>query len=407
MRKSLFSLLLVVFIDAAGIGILFPILNSIIMNPNQNFLPYSTTISVRHFYYSLVVATFFIAWFFGATFISKTSDSIGRKKSLIICLLGVFLGYTFTVIAMYIGSISLLIIGRILAGLTAGSQPVAQAAIIDVSTPENKAKNLGFIMTAFAIGMVLGPIIGGILSDHQLIHYFNNELPFYVILAITLINIYMVLAFYNDVERVREKFKFSILDLITQFNLMIKDKKLMKLSLIFFIMQMAFNTVYVFIAVFLYQKFQFSTLQNSIVMLIFGVSNAISCSLLVHPISRVFKHAKIVSVSLIVMALAIFLLTIVKASFLVYILAIPFMGAFGLAYTSMLTLFSNSVTEEKQGWVMGLTVSLFTLGAAITALFGGWLIDISISLPFMLATIAFVLSGFLFLIFRKDLMNLN
>jgi predicted MFS family arabinose efflux permease len=40
----------------------------------------------------------------------------------------------------------------------------------------------------------------------------------------------------------------------------------------------------------------------------------------------------------------------------------------------MLTGFSESVSKEEQGWVIGFGTSLFTLTAAIVSLFGGQLI---------------------------------
>lgn len=71
------------------------------------------------------------------------------------------------------------------------------------------------------------------------------------------------------------------------------------------------------------------------------------------------------------------------------------MLAFGVAYTNMLGMFSHSVSDKKQGWVMGVTVSLFTSGSAITSLFGEKLLDISVNLPFILAIIVFVLTAIL------------
>jgi predicted MFS family arabinose efflux permease len=407
MKKSIFALLLVVFIDAAGMGILFPILNSIIMNPAEHFLPLSTSITTRHFYYSLVIGIFFIAWFFGATFISKASDGLGRKKALIICLLGVLGGYILTIIAIEIDSLLLLILGRVLSGLTAGSQSVSQAAIIDISRPEDKAKNLGLILTSFAIGMVLGPVIGGVFSDQTLSSYFNNALPFYVILGITVLDLFLILVYFKDIETVRNKFKFNPLDLITQFGLVVKDKRLLKLSIIFFLAQIAFNTVYVFIDVFLFTRYHFSTFNNSVVMLIFGASYALSCSVLVRYTSKILSHTQTIMLGLTIVLISLMFLVLIDSSFAAYFILIPFMAAFGLAYISMLTLFSNAVSEKDQGWVMGITVSLFTLGAAITSLCGGWLMNLGINLPFIFAIAAYLMSIILFFCFRKSLITLN
>ena len=55
----------------------------------------------------------------------------------------------------------------------------------------------------------------------------------------------------------------------------------------------------------------------------------------------------------------------------------------GIGYPTMLTGFSESVSKEEQGWVMGFAISLFTLAAAIVSFFGGQLIaSIGAQAPF-------------------------
>ncbi|MCF6765422.1 MFS transporter [Thiotrichales bacterium 19S3-7] len=402
MKKSLLSLLLVVFIDAAGIGLLFPVLNTIIMDPNVDFLAKGTSDFWRHLDYGIVIAVFFLAWFFGATYISKASDTIGRKKALVICLIGILLGYGLTIIAIYVKSLTLLIIGRVISGLTAGSQPVAQAAIIDISDDEHKTKNLGLIMFSFSLGMVMGPIIGGIFTSKAIYHGFNSATPFFVILAITLVNLVLLVLYFNDNKKQSAKFKFDILSVITQFAPMITLPKVRKLSLVFFIMQFAFNTFYVFVPLYLYEVYGFATAGNSVLMLVIGISMAISSRFLVPVFARSMSNQVTVMLGLAIMAISVAIMITVQIWIVPFIIAVPMMLAFGLAYTNMLSLFSNSVDQSQQGWVMGITVSLFTSGAAITSFVSGELVDLSVNLPFIITIICFVISLWLLYLFRKS-----
>ncbi|MBK2125263.1 MFS transporter [Fangia hongkongensis] len=405
MKKSLFSLLLVVFIDAAGIGILFPILNSIIMDPTVNFLPHGLSSYYRHLYYGAVIAVFFLCWFVGATFISKASDDLGRKKALLICLYGIFVGYALTILAIYLKSMSLLILGRVIGGLTAASQPVAQAAIIDISSEKDRTKNLGLIMFAFSLGLVAGPLLGGMLSDNRININFTPATPFYVILIITIVNLYCLIRYFKNKDERASSFQFKPLELITQFLPVFRLKQVRNLSLIFFIMQFAFNTFYVFIPAFLYQKYGFKTLENSMVMLALGLSMAISSGFLVPRVHKHLNNKQMVKVGLFVMLVMVVLLLAINSAIAPYILAIPYMLAFGIAYTSMLALFSQSVDEAKQGWVMGITVSLFTLGAALTSFIGGWLMMIDINLPMIVASVGFLISLILMSVLRVNIKN--
>ena len=87
---------------------------------------------------------------------------------------------------------------------------------------------------------------------------------------------------------------------------------------------------------------------------------------------------------------AVYLLMIVlfigaPSSILSFVAIALFAGSFGLAYPTFLGAFSASVGEDEQGWVMGVTTALFTLGAGITSLIGGELMGIDPALPFYVA----------------------
>ena len=170
--KSFVPLFLVLFIDSMGLGLLFPILASLITDPLLSFLPSATTMMTRDILYGLTVGIFMLSWFFGAAILGDLSDMIGRRRSLIICLVGTAVGYFISAIAVLTGSLSLLIVGRIIAGLTSGSQPIAQAAIIDISDDANKTKNMGLMIMFIALGFVFGPVLGGVLSSNNIVSWF-------------------------------------------------------------------------------------------------------------------------------------------------------------------------------------------------------------------------------------------
>ena len=133
------TLMFVVFVDLIGQGLVFPIINALIMDPSSGFLPADTAMGQRHFDYGLVIGIFFLAWFLGVVYVSKVSDSIGRKNALLICLFGALSGYAITLVSLYLNSLWLLILGRAITGFTAGNQPIAQAAVIDGSRDDARA----------------------------------------------------------------------------------------------------------------------------------------------------------------------------------------------------------------------------------------------------------------------------
>lgn len=68
------------------------------------------------------------------------------------------------VVFAFAGSLSVLYLSRILAGIGGATVPVAQAYIADITPPEKRAGNLGLIGAAFGLGFIFGPALGGILA---------------------------------------------------------------------------------------------------------------------------------------------------------------------------------------------------------------------------------------------------
>ena len=144
---------------------------------------------MRNILYGITLGIYSIAAFFGSPILGDLSDRLGRKKILLICLFGVFIGYVLFALGVIMQSITLLIVGRIIGGLTAGSLSTAQAAIIDISTEENKATNIGYILFAISLGFMLGPLIAGTLSNPRWVSWFQITTPLYFAAILSLFNI--------------------------------------------------------------------------------------------------------------------------------------------------------------------------------------------------------------------------
>src|SRR3990167_6285882 len=86
-------LFLVIFIDSMGLGLVFPILNTLVFDPNAHFIAAGMSSAMQNFLYGLTICVFMFCWFFGAAFLGDLSDQIGRKKALMICLIGAVIGY--------------------------------------------------------------------------------------------------------------------------------------------------------------------------------------------------------------------------------------------------------------------------------------------------------------------------
>lgn len=396
-------LFLILFIDSMGLGLVFPILNTLIFDPSAHFFTSELSTQSRNLLYGITIGTYMLCWFFGAAFLGDLSDQIGRKKCLMICLVGAVLGYFLTAMAVVFANYKLLILGRIIAGFTAGSQSIAQAAIVDLSTPEHKAKNLGFILFFCSIGFAFGPVIGGLLSASSVVSWFNYTMPFYFAAGISLLNALLLQWLFHESFTHVHKVQFKLHHAITIFFSAFKNEHIRELSIVFLIMIFGWSGFYSFISMYLYQTYHFSALQNGFYMGLMGVGFGIGTGFLIDPLTKRFSLKSCTVSGCIVAAIAMVLTATAPREYYVWIEVILVAIAMAVAYSTILTLFSNQVDADSQGWVMGVTGAIMALAFGVNGLILGVLANFSLQMPLLIAAICLILSsGLMIIIYKND-----
>lgn len=381
------TLLFVVFVDLIGQGLVFPIINTLIMQPSTDFLPSATATGTRHFYFGLVIGCFFLSWFLGVVYVSKLSDSIGRKNALLICLAGALVGYALTILALYLSNVWILILGRSITGFTAGNQPIAQAAVIDRSTDAaDRDRNMGYLVTGVSFGLVGGPIIGAVLSDRAILGSLATlSMPFYGAFVLVLIAIVLVLLFFKDIETERQPFVFRPRDISDSLIAIKNYPNVLALMPVYTLFMIANVTTYIFIDNYLTSAYGYGVVGGSVAMVVVGAAVATASTFFVEPIQKRFRKADIMLATLIVMTVCSLAIVQINSGVFVYVPLFVFYFFFGVAYPTVLGLFSSAVGTEDQGWVMGVTTAVFCLAGGIMSLIGGGLMALSIKLPYLIA----------------------
>ncbi|MCV0425617.1 MAG: MFS transporter [Roseibium sp.] len=387
MNPAKLSLMLVVLVDVMGQGLAFPIFNTLMMQADLGFLPASTSESARRLNYGLVIGVFFTTWFLGAVYVSRISDSIGRKKGIILCLTGSFTGYLLTIVAMASNSLWLLLASRAITGFTAGTQSIAQAAMADVSTDDaDKGRNMGFIVAGAGIGLVVGPVIGGVFSDPNLLGSDASlALPFYVGGALNLFAAAMILVFFHDVNPNRLPLRINPLDVVRLILDIGKHPTVCRVTILFFLYMAMLITAYIFLTNYLSSRFGLDTAGTSVGVLIFGASFGVTSTFLVGPFQERMSRKSMIVFSAVTMIASIALLISAPNSTLAYLAFIPFGIAHGIGAPALFALYSSSVDETLQGWVMGVSVAMWTLAAGLNSFIGGELLTFGIRNPFLLS----------------------
>jgi len=382
------TLLAVVFVDLLGQGLVLPIISILLVDPSAGFLPASTSAAERELSYGLVVGCFFLFWFLGVAYVARLSDVIGRKNAMQLCLLGALAGYALTIVALATQSLWLLILGRAITGFTAGNQPIAQAAMIDLSrNDDERTRNMGYIVAGVAAGLVAGPIIGGLLSDPAILGgWASFALPFYAALAIVAITMVMVAVFFHDARGERQRFVFRPFEFATLLIEVFRRPLVLRVSAVFACLMVATNSTFIFMDNYLAGRFAIGLFGSSLAMLVVGGALALSSTLLVGPAVQRFGKLPVVASGLAMLCLGALAFVTVDAPVLAYVAVFVAFLFFGLAYPVMLGLFSACVGPDEQGWVMGISAAQFTLVSGIISFVGGDLMGIDLRLPFFVAS---------------------
>ena len=145
-----------IFMDAVGFGIIMPVLPQLVMEVGRIDLPHAIEVGV---WIGLVMA---VATFLASPVLGNLSDHFGRRRVLLLALGGLAVDYALLTI---VETLPWLFVARALSGIFGGSYAAAQAAIADITKPEERARNFGFVGAAFGVGFVAGPAIGGFLGE--------------------------------------------------------------------------------------------------------------------------------------------------------------------------------------------------------------------------------------------------
>ena len=354
-KPALSLIFLTVFIDLLGFGILIPILPSFAVKE----------LGVDETAVGIAIAIYSLVQFLFNPILGRLSDKHGRKPVIVLCLFINALGY---VIFAFTSSYLILLVSRIVAGVGGSSIAVAQAYIADVTTKETRSKGMGLIGSAFGLGFVFGPLIGGFLSK---LGYMETGLGAAAFSFIAFI-VTMILLPESNLDRsefVETKRRMLNIDAILK---TFKNPNLAILISLFFILTFSFANIYGTFALLGFQVYGFTDLQNGYMFGIVGLSSALVQGGLIGPLTKFLGKKKI-------LILGSFLIMVTLA-------IIPYAGNFlwlavdsifmsfgtGMLQPTLLSLISEVASDTEQGITLGVNQSLSALARMFGPLWGGF-----------------------------------
>ncbi len=400
---SLFSIFFTVFLDLLGVGIVAPVIAVVLLRDDGGMLPMATSYQFKTIILGLLMAAYPLAQFVGAPILGAISDRVGRRKVLLFVLAGSGIGYCMFGLGIRWNSLLLLFFSRIIDGFGGGSLAVAVSAIADISTEHEKARNFGFVGTAIGLGFILGPFIGGQLSDPTALSWFTYSTPFWFAAVLCFINVLLVYYWLPETLKTFMNTPISVWSGVQNIHRALQLRNLRTIFIVVFGLTFGFSFFTQFFQVFLIDKFQFNQKQIGDLFAYIGFWIVITQAILVGRFSKRLSPASILSLSSLGLAISLpFLVIPESAVALLFIL--PLIAIFqGLIQPSCITIVSNLATKESQGEMMGIYQSIQSIGIAIPPIIAGVIVSVHMTMPTLVAAACTLASWLIFVIFfRKE-----
>lgn len=353
MKNRFLFLLVTAFLDAIGIGIIFPIGPQLI----GQFITDSQTAT---YYYGLFISLYALMQFLASPVLGALSDLYGRRIVLLTGLFGAAIDY---LIMAFAGSLPILFFGRVISGATGGTMTVATAYITDVTPEADRAGRFGKLGAAFGLGFVFGPILGGYLGETSL------ALPFLVAAALNGVNFlygYFVLPESLPKEN-RRPFARGNLSPFKSLGWVAGQKILVPLVTVYFLLNLAGHFIGTMWAIYNRDQFGWDPATIGISFSAFGLMMAASQGFMPPKFIRWFGERGAVLVGLTGMAVTYSALGFATAGWMIFAL-IPIITFFEAAIPALQSLISAHVEQARQGELQGTLVGLMSLAGIFAPL---------------------------------------
>lgn len=333
----------------------------------------------------LVAISALLEFVFGPVW-GGVSDRIGRKPVLAI-------GMTGYALSTFLFGIStelwMLFASRAISGiLSSATITAAMATVSDTTSEEDRGDGMGKLGAAMALGMILGPGVGGLLANQSL------ALPFFIASGMALVSLLLILALLPESLAPGERKTIGQVKII---NFKALRQALFSSIGVLLLMVMLFSFALTnFEAVFgLYalEKFGYGPDQVGGILMVMAIVSTVGKATLMGPATKRWGEAAVIKGSLLAGSIG-FLVLLAANTYLTILLAT---GFFILSKTLLRPASFALISKQStagQGTAMGLSNSFMSLGRIAGPIWAGFIFDVNVNYPYLSGSIL-MLAGFI------------
>lgn len=346
-RRGLQFALFTVAIDAAGIGLILPVMPELLLSLGVQDIGAAAL-------WGGVLATVYAAMqFIFAPILGNLSDRFGRRPVLLAALAAMALDYAILCLA---DTLALLFLGRAVAGICGATHATANAYVADISSPAERARRFGQLGAVFGLGFVFGPALGGLVGE------WHVRAPFALAAALAAANFffgYLYLPESLPPER-RRAFSFGRANPLGALGRSLRLPALNTLLLGYLLFALGNHVYPVVWSYWGKASFGWSAQTIGLSIAAYGVCMAVAQGLLLQRVINRFGEPRAVIIGLCTAAFGAFCFGFVEASWLAFSL-LPLAALSELAAPALSAIMANRVGEDEQGELQGILTSLMAL----------------------------------------------
>ncbi len=371
-NRALKIIFFILLMDVVGMSILFPVAPYIVQRYSNDALMVT-----------MLTVIYAGAQFFAAPALGKISDRLGRRPVLLVSVFGSAIGYFVFGLG---GALWVLFLARLIDGITGGNISTASAYIVDVSKPEERAKNFTLLGIAYGIGFIVGPALGGLLGQ------WNLNAPAYaagVIFLISTALVYFLLPESLPKERhTTSRLRVNDFNPFASVAQMMRKPGLGLVLLILALFNFSFDGINSIMGVFIKNKFAPSPLAIGLLFVFVGIATAVVQGTLTQRLVPRYGEKRMALVGLLASVIGWPALMLARALWMLFPIAFLQSGITGFIWTTTGPLATSYVPEHEQGQLAGVNVALSGLMAMLGPLWAGAAYDhVSPNTPFWMGSI--------------------
>jgi DHA1 family tetracycline resistance protein-like MFS transporter len=356
MKRRLALVFGFVFIDVLGYSLILPLLPY-----------YAGQFGASLTVVGLLSTSNAVAKLIAAPVIGRLSDRYGRRPLLIFSIVGTVLSF---LVLGFANSLFLLFLSRVLDGLLGGNVALARAYITDITDQENRARGLGRIGAAFGIGFIIGPAIGGFLSQ------FGYAVPAFVAAGFSLLNLIAVIIWLpeslpEEKQGESSRSRFNIQEIWEALH----RPCMGPLLLVRLGQSLAFGLFQTNFSLYAKSHLGLEAQSTSYILTYVGLLSALTQGLIVGELTDRFPEKRLLFVMAIVLTISLFAWGWVGNVWTLLVVMAPLAFSTGVLNTVIGSLLTKSVYEKEVGGTLGLSSSARTLSQIVTPTTGAFLLE--------------------------------